>query len=64
MPLNKYKSIGGIEHQNLRYGENPHQKATFYNDGSNVCGLITANQIQGIRILSRSHWKYILADFI
>tara|TARA_X000000368_G_scaffold144691_2_gene114051 strand:+ start:146 stop:1726 length:1581 start_codon:yes stop_codon:yes gene_type:complete len=47
MPLNKYKSIGGIEHQNLRYGENPHQKATFYNDGSNVCGLITANQIQG-----------------
>ena len=47
MPLNKYKSIGGIEHQNLRYGENPHQKATFYNDGSNVCGLITADQIQG-----------------
>lgn len=47
MPLGKYKSIGGLEHQNLRYGENPHQKAKFYNDGSNVCGLITANQIQG-----------------
>ena len=47
MPLDKYKSIGGLEHQNLRYGENPHQKAKFYNDGSNVCGLITANQIQG-----------------
>ena len=47
IPLGKYKSIGGIEHQNLRYGENPHQKAKFYNDGSNVCGLITANQIQG-----------------
>ena len=47
IPLDKYKSIGGIEHQNLRYGENPHQKAKFYNDGSNVCGLITANQIQG-----------------
>ena len=47
IPLNKYKSIGGIEHQSLRYGENPHQKAKFYNDGSNVCGLITANQIQG-----------------
>ena len=27
MPLDKYKSIGGLEHQNLRYGENPHQKA-------------------------------------
>ena len=47
IPLGKYKSIGGTEHQNLRYGENPHQKAKFYNDGSNVCGLITANQIQG-----------------
>ena len=47
IPLGKYKSIGGIEHQNLRYGENPHQKAKFFNDGSNVCGLITANQIQG-----------------
>ena len=47
IPLGKYKSIGGIEHQSLRYGENPHQKAKFYNDGSNVCGLITANQIQG-----------------
>ena len=47
MPLDKYKSIGGLEHQNLRYGEDPHQKAKFYNDGSNVCGLITANQIQG-----------------
>ena len=47
IPLGKYKSIGGIQHQSLRYGENPHQKAKFYNDGSNVCGLITANQIQG-----------------
>ena len=47
IPLGKYKSIGGIEHQKLRYGENPHQKAKFFNDGSNVCGLITANQIQG-----------------
>ena len=47
IPLGKYKSIGGIEHQNLRYGENPHQKAKFFSDGSNVCGLITANQIQG-----------------
>ena len=47
MPLEKYKSIGGIEQQNLRYGENPHQKAKFYNDGSNIYGLITAKQIQG-----------------
>ncbi len=47
IPLGKYKSIGGIEHQNLRYGENPHQEAKFYYDGSNNCGLITANQIQG-----------------
>ena len=31
----------------LRYGENPHQKAKFYNDGSNRKGLITSHQIQG-----------------
>ena len=46
-PLGKYMSLGGTEQQNLRYGENPHQKAKFYNDGSNRKGLITSHQIQG-----------------
>jgi phosphoribosylaminoimidazolecarboxamide formyltransferase/IMP cyclohydrolase len=35
------------DHKTLRYGENPHQKGKFYNDGSNIYGLITAKQIQG-----------------
>lgn len=31
----------------LRYGENPHQSATFYKDGSNRPGVATAVQHQG-----------------
>ncbi len=31
----------------LRYGENPHQKAVFYNTGQNRPGVATATQIQG-----------------
>ena len=46
-PLGKFLSLGGVEQQNLRYGENPHQKAKFYNDGSNRKGLITSKQLQG-----------------
>ncbi|MBS7792822.1 bifunctional phosphoribosylaminoimidazolecarboxamide formyltransferase/IMP cyclohydrolase [Roseococcus sp. SDR] len=33
--------------QTLRYGENPHQKAGFYLDGSHRPGIATAKQIQG-----------------
>ena len=33
--------------QSLRYGENPHQKAAFYLDGSNRPGVATAKQWQG-----------------
>ncbi|RVT99041.1 bifunctional phosphoribosylaminoimidazolecarboxamide formyltransferase/IMP cyclohydrolase [Rhodovarius crocodyli] len=33
--------------QTLRYGENPHQKAGFYLDGSNRPGIATARQVQG-----------------
>ncbi len=33
--------------QELRYGENPHQKAAFYADGSNRPGVATARQMQG-----------------
>lgn len=31
----------------LRYGENPHQKAAFYRDGSGRPGVATARQVQG-----------------
>ena len=33
--------------QSLRYGENPHQSAAFYVDGSNRAGVATAIQHQG-----------------
>jgi phosphoribosylaminoimidazolecarboxamide formyltransferase/IMP cyclohydrolase len=33
--------------QGLRYGENPHQSASFYTDGSNVPGVASAKQHQG-----------------
>ncbi len=33
--------------QTLRYGENPHQKAGFYFDGSARPGIATAKQVQG-----------------
>jgi len=37
----------GQDAQVLRYGENPHQEAAFYTDGSNRPGVATARQIQG-----------------
>ncbi len=33
--------------QILRYGENPHQKAAFYSDGSGRPGVATARMVQG-----------------
>ena len=33
--------------QTLRYGENPHQQAAFYADGSQRPGVATARQVQG-----------------
>ena len=33
--------------QTLRYGENPHQKAAFYSDGSKRPGVATAKIVQG-----------------
>ncbi len=40
-------STAGLLRQTLRYGENPHQRAGFYADGSLRPGLATAAQIQG-----------------
>ena len=42
-----YKALGGEKLQSLRYGENPHQDAAFYNDGSKRLGVVTAEQHQG-----------------
>ncbi len=39
--------LAGTLKQSLRYGENPHQRAAFYLDGSARPGIATARQIQG-----------------
>jgi phosphoribosylaminoimidazolecarboxamide formyltransferase/IMP cyclohydrolase len=43
----RYRSFAGKLAQGLRYGENPHQSAAFYTDGSNRAGVATAKQWQG-----------------
>ncbi len=40
-------SFAGNLKQTLRYGENPHQEAALYVDGTNRAGVATATQIQG-----------------
>ena len=40
-------SLSGTRSEVLRYGENPHQQAAFYHDGSNRPGVATARQVQG-----------------
>ena len=41
------RAFAGRLAQSLRYGENPHQSAAFYLDGSNRPGVATARQWQG-----------------
>jgi phosphoribosylaminoimidazolecarboxamide formyltransferase/IMP cyclohydrolase len=46
-PTPRYRSFAGRLAQPLRYGENPHQSAAFYTDGSHRPGVATARQWQG-----------------
>ena len=41
------RAFAGTLAQTLRYGENPHQGAAFYTDGSARPGVATARQVQG-----------------
>ncbi len=41
------RAVAGTLRQTLRYGENPHQAAAFYTDGSDRPGVATAIQWQG-----------------
>ena len=41
------RAFAGTLVQELRYGENPHQAAAFYTDGTNRPGVATATQHQG-----------------
>ncbi|MEO0665386.1 MAG: bifunctional phosphoribosylaminoimidazolecarboxamide formyltransferase/IMP cyclohydrolase [Pseudomonadota bacterium] len=40
-------AVAGTLRQEMRYGENPHQAAAFYSDGSGQVGVATAEQHQG-----------------
>ena len=46
-PAPRYRSFAGKLAQTLRYGENPHQSAAFYVDGTRRPGVATARQWQG-----------------
>jgi len=46
-PTPRRRVFAGTLAQTLRYGENPHQTASFYTDGSNRPGVATAKQLQG-----------------
>lgn len=44
---NDYYGVSGQKISTLRYGENPHQKASWYQSGSKAKGWASANQLQG-----------------
>ncbi|MBK5927508.1 bifunctional phosphoribosylaminoimidazolecarboxamide formyltransferase/IMP cyclohydrolase [Rhodobaculum claviforme] len=46
-PAPPTRAFAGRLAQPLRYGENPHQRAAFYTDGSDRPGVATARQVQG-----------------
>ncbi|SNS64849.1 bifunctional phosphoribosylaminoimidazolecarboxamide formyltransferase/IMP cyclohydrolase [Antarctobacter heliothermus] len=46
-PTPRRRVFAGTLAQPLRYGENPHQNAAFYTDGSERPGVATAEQLQG-----------------
>ncbi|MFP7569672.1 bifunctional phosphoribosylaminoimidazolecarboxamide formyltransferase/IMP cyclohydrolase [Marivita sp. S2033] len=46
-PTPRRRVFAGTLAQPLRYGENAHQKAAFYHDGSARPGVATATQLQG-----------------
>jgi phosphoribosylaminoimidazolecarboxamide formyltransferase/IMP cyclohydrolase len=46
-PMPLHRTIGGILKEEMRYGENPHQKAGFYITGENRPGVATATLLQG-----------------
>ncbi|WP_337267775.1 bifunctional phosphoribosylaminoimidazolecarboxamide formyltransferase/IMP cyclohydrolase [Oryzifoliimicrobium ureilyticus] len=43
----RHRTLGGTLKEEMRYGENPHQKAAFYVTGENRPGVATAVLLQG-----------------
>ncbi|PHR63169.1 MAG: bifunctional phosphoribosylaminoimidazolecarboxamide formyltransferase/inosine monophosphate cyclohydrolase [Robiginitomaculum sp.] len=64
----KYRSFSGVLQEELRYGENPHQKAAIYRTGANQPGVTNAQQVQGKAIsynnLNDTHAAFeLVAEF-
>src|SRR5690242_3519971 len=62
------RSFAGTLRQPLRYGENPHQQASFYVGGETRFGVATAEQVQGrelsyINILDADAAFELVAEF-
>ena len=53
-------TVAGTAFQTLRYGENPHQSATWYQRGSKATGWTAATQLQG-KELSYNNLVYLEA---
>lgn len=47
LPTPRRRAVAGTLRQEMRYGENPHQRAAFYTDGTGRPGVATAVQHQG-----------------
>ncbi|CDM59821.1 MULTISPECIES: bifunctional phosphoribosylaminoimidazolecarboxamide formyltransferase/IMP cyclohydrolase [Rhizobium] len=43
----RHRVVGGVLKEEMRYGENPHQKAAFYVTGERRAGVATASLLQG-----------------
>jgi phosphoribosylaminoimidazolecarboxamide formyltransferase / IMP cyclohydrolase len=46
-PFPAFTGFGGRKHQDLRYGENPHQQAAVYKSSDSRIGILDATQVQG-----------------
>ncbi|QRM53619.1 bifunctional phosphoribosylaminoimidazolecarboxamide formyltransferase/IMP cyclohydrolase [Sinorhizobium sp. BG8] len=47
LDMPRHRVLGGVLREELRYGENPHQKAGFYVTGEQRPGVATATLLQG-----------------
>ncbi len=54
----RYRSFAGKLAQPLRYGENPHQAAAFYTDGSRRPGVATARAVAGQGAVLQQHQRH------
>ena len=52
------RAFAGEMKQTLRYGENSHQKAAFYTDGSGRPGVATADPTAGQRAVLQQHQRH------